>query len=219
MATLFWLPASGSAPVTVTPSSTDWDGHINTVRRPLNLVRGSTALTALAYAPDSADHLTNVATMIAAYVSQILPPQVVAAQQIGFGGRFLESNALNNLLVAWKLYGVNVAGDTNLGTIKAVGTIATEIPTAATGKGAQAAGSAVTFNEPWRLVLEVGADGTPATGGGRHNFTFYEGEAFATGAMSLCQDADTGACPPMLIFSNNLKVFFDGSEASMNIGV
>lgn len=218
MSTLFWIPASGSAPVSVTPSATDWDGHINTVQRPLNLVRGSTALTTLAYAPDAADHLTNVATMIAAYVSQILPPQVVAAQQIGFGGRLLESNALNNLLVAWKVYGVNVAGNTNLGTIKAIGTMATEIPTSLTGKGAIAAGSAITFNEPWRLVLEVGADGTPATGGGRHNFSFVEGEAFATGAMSLVQDTDVGACPPMLIFSNNLLTDFT-PLANSGIGI
>lgn len=219
MSTIFWLPASGSAPVSVTPSATDWDGHINTVQRPLNLIRGSSALTVLAYAPDAADHLTNVASMIAAYVSQILPPQNVPAQQIGFGGRFLESNALNNLLVAWKLYGVNVAGNTNLGTIKAIGTVATEIPTAATGKGAVAAGSSTTFYEPWRLVLEVGGDGLPTTGGGRHNFSFYEGEAFATGAISLVQDADTGACPPMLIFSQDLLTELVGKKPTMRIGI
>ena len=218
MATLLWIPASGSAPVTVTPSATDWDGHINTVQRPLNFVRGSTALTSLAYAPDAADHLTDVATMIAAYVSQVLPPQTIPAQQIGFGGRFLESNALNNMFLAWKVYGVDVAGSTNLGTIKAIAKQSTEFGTAATGNGFIAAGSAVTFSVPWRLVLEVGADGLPTTGGGRHNFTFVEGEAFATGAMSLVQNTDTGACPPMLIFSEDIKLEF-APIAAARIGI
>jgi hypothetical protein len=208
MSTIFYLPSSGSAPVTVTPSGTDWDGHINTVTRPLNLVRGSSALTSLAYAPDGADHLTDVATMIAQYVSQVLPPQTIAAQQIGCGSRALESNALNNLFLAWKLYGVSIDGSSNLGVIKAIAKEATEFGTALTGAAKIAAGSATTFNVPWRLVLEVGADGLPTTGGGRHNFTWVEGEAMATGAMNFIQDADTTAATPALVFSKTVDCCF-----------
>jgi hypothetical protein len=218
MSTICWCPASGSAPVSVTPSTSDWDGHINTVQRPLNFTNGGTASTILNYAPDAADHLTDVASMIAAFVSQVLPPQTVAAQNVGFGGRFLESNTLNNLYLAWKLYGVSVDGASNLGTLKAISKfVGTEIPNAATGKAEIATISAVTFNVPWRLVLEVGADGLPTTGGGRHNFSIYAGETWAT-SVQLVQDGDTSVCPMILIFSKDLRVDYNGN-ANFQAGI
>lgn len=206
MATIFWAPSSGTAPVSPTPSATDWDGHVNSVSRSLNLARANTALTSLAYAPDAADHLTDVATMIAQFVSAILPPQTIAVQQIAFGARTLESNALNNLMIAFKLYAVDVPGTSVLGTIVPVFKGTTEFGTALSGRGQVRAGSALTLNVPWRLVLEVGADGLPTTGGGRHNFTVEFGDPLATGLLSLIQDGDTGAGPPILIFSNDLKL-------------
>lgn len=204
MATLFWLPSSGSAPVTITPSATTWDGHINTVARPLNSVRGSTTYANLAYAPDAGDHLTDVSTLIAYFVSQILPPQTIAAQQIAIGARWLESNALNNQFPMWQVSGFSVDGASNLGIIRPATKGNTEFGTALTGGGEIALSTARTFDVPWRLVLEVGADGLPTTGGGRHNFTLECGENFATGNISLIQSGDTGQAPPMLIFSNDI---------------
>jgi len=218
MSTICWCPASGSAPVSVTPSTSDWDGHINTVQRPLNFTNGGTASTILTYSPDAVDHLTDVATMIAAFVSQVLPPQTVSAQNVGFGGRFHESNSLNNLYLAWKLYGVNVAGDTNLGTLKAINKwVGTEFQTSSTGKAEIATISAVTFNVPWRLVLEVGADGLPTTGGGRHNFNIYAGETFSASVM-LIQDGDTSVVPMTLVFSKDLRIDYNGN-ANFQAGI
>jgi hypothetical protein len=208
MSTICWLPSSGSAPVTITPSAATWDGHINTVTRPLNFVRGGSAFASLAYAPDGADHLADVSTLIAYYVSQILPPQTIAAQQIGFGGRWLESNALNNQFPMWQVSGFSVDGTSNLGIIRAATKGNVEFSTALTGGGEIALSTARTFNVPWRLVLEVGADGLPTTGGGRHNFTFEEGDPFATGNIQLIQSGDTGQAPPLLIFSNDIITNF-----------
>jgi hypothetical protein len=219
MSTVCWCPSSGSAPVTVTPSATDWDGHINTVQRPLNFERGGSAYASLTYYPDGADHLTDVATMIAAFVSPVLPPQTVPAQSVGFGTRVLETNTLNNQYFAWKLYGVNVAGDTNLGTLKAINKfVGSEFANVLTGKGQVQTSSAITFNEPWRLVLEVGSDGLPVTGGGRHNIEFEFGEALPTGSMTLIQDTDTTVGPSLLIFSQEL-ILVPSSYASFRIGL
>jgi hypothetical protein len=214
---LLWLPSSGTAAVSPTPSATDWTLHVNTVSRPLNFTRGDTALTTLAYNPDAADHLVAGTSMIAQFVSQILPPQNVPAQQIAFGARMLEVAAGNNLTLRWKIYGVNVAGSSVLGTILAITAGATELATAITGVGRIAVGSSVTFNEPWRLVVEIGVGGTPTTPG-THNASVAFGDPLATGALTLAQDADTGACPAQVIFSNTIEIHF-GVRPAYQLGV
>src|SRR3972149_1969335 len=103
MSTVVWCPSSGSAAVSPTPDSGTWTLHVNTVSRPLNFTRGNTALTTLAYNPDAADHLVDGNSMIAQFVSQILPPQTIAAQQIVWGARMLEAAASNNLFPLLRL--------------------------------------------------------------------------------------------------------------------
>ena len=219
MTTLFYLPSTGAADISVTPSSVTWDGHINAVYRKMVTTRINSALTQLDYAPDAGDHLTDVATMIAQFISEILPPQIIAAQQIALGCRTLESNALNNLYEAWTLYAVPAAGGASLGNIVAVFKSATsEMATSITGYCETRAGSALTANAPFRLVLEIGADGLPTTGGGRHNFSVAFGDPMATGAQNLPQSDDTTACTPLLLFSNPLKLLPQGA-ASYQIGM
>lgn len=221
MATLFWLPSSGTAPVSPTPSGTDWDGHINSVSRPMNLVNGGSAITTLAYAPDAVDHLVDLASMCAQFVSVILPPQTIESQVIALGCRTLEAVATNNLFEAWKLYAVDVAGNTVLGTLvpifkSAIGEMATTI----TGYLEGRTSSALTLNEPFRLVLEVGADGLPTnTATDTHNHSYGFGEAFAAGALNLAQNDDAGSCPSTLLFEDGIITTFAGSEASLGIGI
>lgn len=210
MSTIFWLPSSGSAAVSPTPSATDWDGHINTVSRPMNLTNGGSALTTLAYNPDAADHLTDVASLCAQFVSAILPPQSIASQVICFGARCLEAAASNNLYPAWKLYAVNTTGTSVLATLVSIFKSATaEMATALTGYCEGRTSVLATLNVPFRLVLEVGADGLPVnTATDNHNQSWVFGEAFAAGALNLPQQADTTACPAMLVFSNDLITVF-----------
>jgi hypothetical protein len=210
MATLFWLPSSGSASVSPTPSGTDWTLHINSVSRPMNLVNGGSALTSLAYAPDAVDHLVDGSAMCAQFVSDILPPQTIGAQVVALGARTLEAAASNNLNEAWKLYAVNVAGNTVLGTLVAYFKSAIgEIATSSTGYMEGKTSSAVTLNEPFRLVLEVGASGLPVnTATDTHNHTWVFGEAFAAGAQNLAQNDDTTACPATLLFEDGIKTEF-----------
>jgi hypothetical protein len=221
MSTVLWCPSSGSAAVSPTPSAATWTLHVNTVSRPLNFTRGDTALTSLAYNPDGADHLVDGNTMVAQFVSQILPPQTIPAQQIGYFARMLEVAADNNLFPMLRLYGCNVTGTTNLGTILAGTREAGELATALTGEGwVRGSGVAVTFNEPWRLVAEWGAGGLPVNvGTDTHNMTIEFGDPLATGVALFIQDADTGAGPAMIIFSNDIITSFEGEGASLNIGL
>jgi hypothetical protein len=223
MGTVFWLPSTGASAVSPTPSATDWDGHVNGSQRlKMVLDRINSALSTVAYAPDAADHLVDLASMHSQYVSDILPPQAIAAQQIIFGIRCLEAVATNNLWPAWKLYCVKADGSLPaLATIVAWFKSATaEMATAITGYCETRAGSAVTLNEPWRLVLEFGADGLPTnTATDTHNHSFAVGDPLATGAGNMPQQADTTACTPMLIFSNDLVTKFTRRRAMSLIGI
>jgi len=210
MATVCYFPSSGTAPVSPTPSGTDWNLHINTVSRPLEFTRGGSALVSLAYNPDAVDHLVDGNSMIVQFVSPILPPQAVAAQQIYCGFRAFEVVASNNLFPCFKIYGCNVAGTSNLGNIVPFRRSAVlELATALTGVSEAMAGSAVTFNEPWRLVVELGAGGLPVdTTTDTHNASIAFGSPLATGALNLPQNADVTAATPLLLFSNDIITSF-----------
>ena len=218
MATICYLPSSGSAAVSPTASGTDWTLHINTISRPLNFTRGNTALTTLAYNPDGAAHLVAGTAMLAQFVSQILPPQAIAAQQIAIGLRCLEALATNNLTLRTKIYGCNVAGSSNLGNILPTASGTVEYGTSISGICNAYAGSAVTFNEPWRLVVELGSGGTPTTTG-THNASMAFGDPMATGAFNFPQSADTTACTPILVFSNDIITSFGGPNANYRVGL
>ena len=217
MAAVLYFPSSGTAPVSPTPAAADWTLHVNTVSRPLNFTRGNTALTTLAYNPDGADHLVAGTSMIAQFVSQILPPQTVAAQQVALGLRMLEVAAGNNLTLRWKVYGCNVSGSSNLGNILAIDSGASELGTAISGITRAALTTARTFNEPWRLVVEIGVGGTPTTPG-THNASAAFGDPMATGTFQMPQDADTTACTPLVVFSNDIVATFN-VEPSYQVGV
>ena len=222
MATILYFPSSGSAPVSPTPAAADWTLHVNTVSRPLNFTRGNTALTTLAYNPDGADHIVDGTSMIAQFVSQILPPQTINAQQVCWGARALEAAASNNLFPTIKIYGCSVDGTTNLGNIKNIFRSAVaELATAITGVcEAFATTGAVTFNVPWRLVVEIGVGGLPVnTATDTHNASFAFGDPLATGAQNLPQNADTTACTPVLIFSEDIITSFGSEGASFQVGI
>ena len=158
--------------------------------------------------------------MVAQFVSDVLPPQVVPAQRIGYGAEMLEVAASNNLFSILRLYGCNVAGTTNLGTMLAGARHTVELTTALLGSCRVDAGSAVTFNEPWRLVAEWGVGGLPVnTATDTHNASISFDTTLAVGAMILPQDADGGNCPSIIIFSTDLVTDFGGTEASYGIGI
>jgi len=214
MATVCWMPSSGAAGVSPTPDAGTWTLHVSSNSRRMVFTRSNTALTTLAYNPDAVDHIVDGNSMICQFVSDTLPPQTVAAQQILWGARMLEVAASNNLFPLLRLYGCNVAGTSNLGTILAGTRQATELATALTGACYVQAGSAQTFSESWRLVAEWGVGGLPVnTATDTHNASIAFGDPLASGAGSLVQNADTGASPAIIMFSDDLSLVAAGSPS------
>ena len=206
MSTCFWLPSSGAAPVSPTPDAV-WD-HLSGNSRIMNLTRGTSALTTLAYNPDAADHLVDQDSLVCQFVSVVLPPQVIAAQLVFLNLMALEANLSNNLQLSWGLRAFDVAGSTALGTLLSVGRNGVEVGTALTGASSSRTTTAFTANEPFRLVLEAGLGGLPVAAAGTeaHNGSIQFGEVPAVGttpAFPQHGDTTTGG-PPFLLLSQDL---------------
>jgi len=222
MSTVVWCPSTGTAPaVSPTPAAGTWTLHVSSNTRILQFDRVDSAKTTLNYNPDAADHLVDGNSMVCQFVSnEILPPQIIPAQRIGYGAEMSEVAASNNLFSILRLYGCNVAGTTNLGTLLAGARHNVELTGSLLGSCRVDDGSAVTFNEPWRLVAEWGVGGLPVdTVTDTHNASISFDTTFPVGAMLLPQDADTSNCPSIIVFSNDIQRYPPLGNAKFNIGI
>jgi hypothetical protein len=183
-----------------------WD-HDSGNNRVMNLVRGSSALTTLAYNPDAVDDLVDKDSLVCQFVSDILPPQAIAAQLIFLNVLALEVAASNNLQLSWGLRAFNTAGSTALATLLSVARNGVEVGTALTGASSSRTSTLATMTEDFRLVLEVGLGGLPVnTATDTHNGSIQFGEAPASGTVPTFPqhgDTTTGG-PPFLLFSQSL---------------
>lgn len=211
MATRLYFPSAGVAPVSPPISAVDWNAHINVQRLPLNGVQGNSAIGTLTYAPDAADHLVAGRAHVAQFVSDLLPPQDIPAQQVKIQARIAEAHANNNLFLVWKIYAVSEDGQTVLGTLLPIRVDAIEAGTALTNRSDSATTTQVTVTQNFRLVVELGLSGTPTatTGVQGHNGSFSFGENAATDLPE--DDAATGALNPWVQFARNFKTGVGGS--------
>jgi hypothetical protein len=183
----------------------------------MNSVLGTSAIATTAYNPDAVDHLAAGTAHVAQFVSETLPPQVVAAQTVKLQMRALEANASNELRLAWKLYAVSEDGLTVLGTLISLRVGTMELGIALTNRSETALISSLVLNDKFRLVLEVGVSGTPiaATGVQGHNSSFSFGEVATS---DLPEDnAAIGSLNPWLQFPINLK-FGIGANVAFSSG-
>lgn len=219
MSTIWFMPSSGSADVTPTPSGSDWTLHVNTVSRPLPSSRaGASAMADTTYTPDAGDHLTAGSAMVAQFVSEILPAQTFPAQSIQIGIRALEAVATNNLVLRWKVYVVSVDGTTVIGTIVPAQNDGTELGGVDAGRvDLCAASTSVVASTQCRMVLEVGVSGTPTSSGSTdgHNSTFRFGEDTA-GTYGWVQESSTTGEPiPYLLFAHDVDELVVDSPADV----
>lgn len=203
MSTTFWLPSDTTAAVSPTPSAVDWNGHVNTVSRVLNLVRGLSAVTTLAYNPDAGDDLVDANSMVAQFVSPILPPQTIAAQRVLYSVKLFEANAANNLFSTWKLYAVNTAGTSVLATLVGINRGIVEAGTSIAGRIIEVTSTEAVLAVNFRLVLEVGLGGLPVAGG-NHNGSISFGEDGASGVVHNL--AGAVATSPTLQFNTGIML-------------
>lgn len=197
MSTSFWLPSDTSAAVSPTPDAADW-GHVNSVSRKLNTVPGGSALTTLAYAPDVGDHLAQTWAMYAQFVSDILPPQTISAQLVGVQNFCLEDNALNNTLLAFKVYAVSILGTVVLAPIVPRSVVGAELTAASLrGRGGAIVSTAAILATVFRLVLEIGTghSSTPGAGGGNHNGSLQFGDLYDGAGVNI--SGTTAGCPKL----------------------
>jgi hypothetical protein len=212
MATLFYLPSTGAAAVSPPIGAGEW-AHINTVRRPLNSVKGSSAIATTAFAPDAADHLVAGRSHFVQFVSDVLPPQTIPAQLVKMQLRCAEDNAGNNLFLNWRVLASSEDGTQLLGTILATKADGTEVGTALTNRSDSATTTVFTALQNFRLVLEIGLGGTPTntTGVQGHSGSISFGENAANDLPE--DDASTAALNPWMQFAQNLK-FTQGNSVT-----
>lgn len=206
MATLFYLPASGAAAQQPpAPSGTDW-GHINASgaeanARVLSLVNGGSSLADVTYSPDAGDHIANVNAMVQQFVSDLFPPQTIAAQTIALMVSAAEEAGSNNLFVTWKLYAIDESNNV-LGTLVAVRRDGTEVTTSAvSGRMDSVTSTQVAPTVPFRLVLEVGLGGTPTNSAtDTHNGSVRFGES----GTEFLQNSDATDGNPYLLLNSDI---------------
>lgn len=184
MSTVFFLPSSGSAAVSPTPSGTDW-AHINGVSRPLRSSIGNSSFATTTYAPDGpGSHDVDANALVAQFVSDVQPAGIIPAQYIGLWVKAVEETSAGNLSVTWKFYAVNTAGSTLLGTLLSIGRMATEVSTGLGGNSEVRTCAELDLSaQDYRLVLEVGLGGMPS--GGTHNGGMEFGDPTFANQMNL----------------------------------
>jgi hypothetical protein len=204
MARRFYLPSSGTAALTPTANAA-WS-HVNAVYRPMSVTKGGTASASSTYSPDAADHLVAGDAVNVTFVStEVLAAQTITAQAVKLAIQASETNAGNNLSLAWEVYAVTSNG-TVRGTLVSKRTAGTELPTAITGRFASVTCAALAVQDGDRLVLRVGYSGTPVGAGGvqGHNGTVRLMDVNAQGDLPESDGSTSAILNPWLEFANDL---------------
>lgn len=216
MPTRFYLSPNVVAPVSPTFGA-EWT-HVNGLRRTLATVRAGTTNSTTGYSPDAADHLVAGDAMYAQWVSSTLDAQSLPAQTVTLAMQQAAIVAANNLFLAWKLF-VWRADGTVGPTVLALRRDNTVLTTALTNRTDSATTTAVTLGQGDRLVLELGAGGTPTNTGGvqGHNFNLKVGDT-AVLTDAPVNDTSTGALEaPWFEFATTTLVFYTATSGTASL--
>lgn len=206
MSTVLWLPSTGTAAVSPTPSGSDW-AHNSGVSRPLLFDNaGASTLTDVHYAPDAGSHAVNANSLHAQFVSAVLPAQTIPAQIIEMSIAGGQDFTPIECFLTWKFYAVSTDGSTVIGTMVPVQRDSLELETVVQGRvNADAASTEVVCTTSFRLVLEVGIGGTPTAPGGRgHDGTMRFGEGAASAGLVF--DISAANSPGILYLDQALRL-------------
>lgn len=196
-ATRFYMPSSGTAPITVTSSG--WDVAAFETEIGSSSTPQGTAMTSQAYA-DSND--TNRNILLGQYVvTSALAAQTISAQTIKIQVRGFETSTARNLFLAWKVYVVSSDGGTVRGTLVALRRDGTELSSSGSGqnRGDSATSTEVTSQAGDYLVFEVGIGGDPDAGSD-HDGNILIGDVASSDLPE--NDTETAAYNPWIEFAN-----------------
>lgn len=167
----------------------------------------TSALTTIAYTPDSADHLVNASAHHSQWISEIIPAQTFSGT-VKAQIQFLEADTRNNLFFAMKIYVVSTDGSTVLATLMALTRdTTTEFATSLTNRNFPSTSISGTTSADGRLVIELGWGGTPTGAGGvqGHNGSMRFGCSATSGDLPE-NDTETGTTfRPWIEFSNTIQ--------------
>jgi hypothetical protein len=199
MSTRFYLPSSGSAPVTPAYDA-NWDNTTFAGRLPCHDSKQSTAMATVA---DNVNIKTNEDHLYRQWISGPITAQTLSAQTLKLQIRAAESNAAADLYASISVRVVSNDGNTVRGTILTLVRDSTEFASTLTNRGYSATTTQVVASANDRIVIEIGQGGDP-TGGGNHNDgTLRIGD---TAASDLPEnDTATDDYNPWVQFANTIS--------------
>lgn len=201
MVSRLYLPSTTTAAVSPTISA-DFE-HQNGARRQMATRKVASAFATTTYTPDAADHIADQDAQLVQFVSPPLVAQTIAAQTAKLTIIGSEANAGNNCFLTWKLFLCDSSGAVG-STILAIRRDGTELSTTLQNRTDSATTTQVTASAGDRLVLEIGAGGSPTASGGTqgHNGALRFGDS--SGSDLAEDDTSTTDANPWLEFANTL---------------
>ena len=119
MATRFYAPSTGTAPVSPSVAAA-WEHTGDLVRFPFFPWKTASAMANAAFTDEGAHSANNSDTVLCQYVSEPIVAQTLAAQTIKIQFRGSETNALNNISLTWLVKVVSNDGTSVTGTAVAI---------------------------------------------------------------------------------------------------
>lgn len=181
MATRFYLPASGTSPLTSLAFDSQWEQTGQAVRSPLTLKPTQTATTTLANSTAVTVPITTTQQiLVAQFVStEVFNPIRIDTSVLGYTViRGLEAATTNNAHLAMRIRAVSPTSGAELGGVflSSMASLTEFAATAATrligNSTSTIAATAVTISEPWRLVAEIGIHAQAPTAAGTATLRF-----------------------------------------------
>lgn len=202
----FYLPSSGSAPITSVAFNSGWEDTSIGARLPTYTTKQSTTMTTVSFT-DAND--TNRDVLFRQYVSEPLAAQSISAQSVVFRMRAKERATSCNLFTTVDIRLVSNDGSVVRGNIVSMRRDGSEASaTALTNRNNTGNSTAITCHSGDRLVIEVGMGGDPAAGSD-HDSDISIGDDSTTDLGA--NDTDTSAFNPYVEFANDL-IFFETGD-------
>ena len=209
MATRFYFPSSGSAPVSPAYSGS-WDNTDDAQRLPCYDSAQGTSMSTVAYFDSD---VGNTDHLIRQWVSEPITAQTISVQTIEFQMRCQEGAVQDNQFIAICIRVVSNDGSSVTGTILDVTRDGTEISASSLqNRRLTASTTQVTSNANDRIVIEVGCGGDPL-GSADHDVDIRIGD---NGGSDLPEDdTSTNDYNPWLEFPNDITFATVEDEVSL----
>lgn len=207
MATRFYLPSTGAAPISPTATAT-WDVTASMTRRPCYTTKQGSGMLTVSY--DDSD-FTDQDIVLMQYISEPLSAQTIAAQTVTVCIRCLEVSTSCNLFLAVVIRTLSNDGTVVRGTNLALTRDGTELSASFISRVLSATTTEVIASANDRLCIEIGAGGDPAgTSLNAHDHSLRIGDAAASDLAGL--DGESTDLNPFVEFANTLTFAGTGSS-------